>query len=330
MPQKRFSQEIMSKAAVEELAALRIPVLREPDEKSVTEWIQDFETYQAQGGKRKPRECMSKAVRVTLEIMGARFTDDHTGEALSDKEVMESIELVHAPDDGPGAVAKVEYVIMKEEVAVDAAAEFVTKFGEAVRFATSRGDVSIPEKRLRKLFLLNIRPRYLAKLVEDEEPTTWKEAARRLVARTREASKMNDRYERMVRGAEDTKEPPKQVQRSARTDMDKTRRPDMGPLADGRRPADKAEDGTGDGAPGADSSGGPAGGADNPLKRCYRCGEEGHIKPHCPYTEDEIRARGGRHGGSATTRQMRLTEAAQQQKDESGKVELRAWPAHRG
>ena len=46
----------MSKAAVEELAALRIPVLREPDEKSVTEWIQDVETYQAQGGKRKPRE----------------------------------------------------------------------------------------------------------------------------------------------------------------------------------------------------------------------------------------------------------------------------------
>ena len=99
----------MSKAAVEELAALRIPVLREPDEKSVTEWIQDFETYQAQGGKRKPRECMPKAIRVTLEIMGARFTDDHTGEALSDKEIMESIELVHAPDDGPGAVAKVEY-----------------------------------------------------------------------------------------------------------------------------------------------------------------------------------------------------------------------------
>ena len=91
---------------------------------------------------------------------GARFTDDHTGEALSDKEVMESTELVHAPDDGPGAVAKVEYVVMKEEVAVDAAAEFVTKFGEAVRFATSRGDVSIPEKRPRKLFLLNIRPRY--------------------------------------------------------------------------------------------------------------------------------------------------------------------------
>jgi hypothetical protein len=84
----------------------------------------------------------------------------------------------------------------------------VTKFGEAVRFATSRGNVSIPEKRPRKLFLLNIRPRYLAKLVEDEEPATWKEAARRLVARTREASKMNDRYERMVRGAEDTKEPP--------------------------------------------------------------------------------------------------------------------------
>ena len=48
----------------------------------------------------------------------------------------------------------------------------------------------------------------------------------RLVARTREASKMNDLYERMVRGAEDTKEPPKHVQRSARTDMDKPRRPD--------------------------------------------------------------------------------------------------------
>ena len=70
----RLSSKMTSKAAVEELAVLRVPVLREVDELSVVEFVKAYELYQAQGGKRRPRDLMGSGQRWKSWVRGSRMT----------------------------------------------------------------------------------------------------------------------------------------------------------------------------------------------------------------------------------------------------------------
>ena len=273
----------------------KAPVLTTVNEDAVRTWAKRFEGYVKRGGKRRARECVDDDVLDAVSLFGVEVKaggDTPAEQRDDDERFLRALRAIYAAPDKDAARAELAAVVMSAEFTTDTVSEFVLEFTKAMK-AHAAGATELGEENVRDIFLEAIQVKVIRKRVKGSSPATWQEAARDLMQRVRDHEA---KAKEVALLAAATRRVPRRVNVKLQA----------------ARSADAEESPSSGFAPRGGDMAAPEGSADEKKdkttnRKCYRCGETGHMARDCKLSEQEGRDRLRAEAGS--TRETRADTA---------------------
>jgi DNA-directed RNA polymerase subunit M/transcription elongation factor TFIIS len=282
-----------------EAKTTRAPVLTQLGEEDVRSWAKQYEAYVKRGGLRRARECVDDDVLDAIALFGVEVKAAGDGAAEQredDEKFLRALRAIYAAPDKDAARAELAAVLMPAEFTTDVVADFILEFTKAVK-AHGEGVAELGEENVRDIFLDSIQVKVVRKRVKGSSPTSWQAAAKDLMQRARD-------HEAKAKEVELLAAATRQVGRKVNVKTRASRVADgeeSPPIGKGSAPVSGGADTAAPGISGSDKE------VKGTNRKCYRCGETGHLARDCKLSEQEGRDRLRAEAGS--TRETRADTA---------------------